>query len=183
MTADDSTLPTPVIADEHIQLVDARNRPCGSAPRALMRRFHFWHRATYIVVRNAQGDICVQRRTLIKEVFPGGDDLAAGGVVGAGEAVHLAARRELAEETGITDAVIDRVAGVFHSRREYKDDHIVIFAMRADAEAASALHAADIREIAEARWFDSDVLPPDCSPATARRIAEFRDSRFATGIW
>ena len=101
MTADDSTLPTPVIADEHIQLVDARNRPCGSAPRALMRRFHFWHRATYIVVRNAQGEICVQRRTLIKEVFPGGDDLAAGGVVGAGEEVHLAARRELAEELGI----------------------------------------------------------------------------------
>ncbi|MFC4976684.1 hypothetical protein ACFPTY_19715 [Halomonas beimenensis] len=45
-------LPTPRIADESIQLVDARNRPCGSAPRAAMRRYRYWHRATYIVVRN-----------------------------------------------------------------------------------------------------------------------------------
>ncbi|MGB8714567.1 MAG: NUDIX domain-containing protein [Onishia taeanensis] len=115
MTADDSTLPTPVIADEHIQLVDARNRPCGSAPRALMRRFHFWHRATYIVVRNSRGEICVQRRTLIKEVFPGGDDLAAGGVVGAGEAVHLAARRELAEELGIRGQPLRACGGFRYS--------------------------------------------------------------------
>ncbi|WP_136254015.1 NUDIX hydrolase [Onishia niordana] len=119
MTANDSTLPPPVIADEHIQLVDARNRPCGSAPRAMMRRFHFWHRATYIVVRNAKGDICVQRRTLTKEVFPGDDDLAAGGVVGAGEAVHQAARRELAEELGIRGQPL-RSCGDF---RYDKDGH------------------------------------------------------------
>lgn len=97
----DEPLPAPHVARERIQLVDARNRPCGSAWRAEMRRFHFWHRATYVVVRNGRGEICVQRRTLTKEVFPGGLDLAAGGVVGAGEAEHVAARRELAEELGI----------------------------------------------------------------------------------
>ena len=89
------------ISEERVQVVDARNRPCGSAPRATMRRYRFWHRATYIVVRNARGELCVQRRTLSKEVFPGGIDLAAGGVVGAGEAVHRAAQRELSEELGI----------------------------------------------------------------------------------
>lgn len=93
--------PPAVIARERVQVVDARNRPCGSAWRAEMRRYRLWHRATYIVVRNSRGELCVQYRTLTKEAFPGGLDLAAGGVVGAGEAVHVSARRELAEELGI----------------------------------------------------------------------------------
>ncbi|MCW4153490.1 NUDIX domain-containing protein [Halomonas sp. 18H] len=105
MTQSSAVLPevpaTAHVAEERIQVVDARNRPCGSARRATMRRYRYWHRATYIVVCNAQGELCVQRRTLSKEVFPGALDLAAGGVVGAGEAVHLAAQRELAEELGI----------------------------------------------------------------------------------
>ncbi|WP_192036183.1 NUDIX domain-containing protein [Halomonas sp. YLGW01] len=146
MTADESTLPPPVIADEHIQLVDARNRPCGSAPRALMRRFHFWHRATYIVVRNARREICVQRRTLTKEVFPGGDDLAAGGVVGAGEAVHLAARRELAEELGIHGQPL-RACGDFR----YAEDgnHIYGSVYLVDYEGPLCLQA---EEVASVRW-------------------------------
>lgn len=90
-----------VIADEQVQLVDSRNRPRGSAPRRTMRRLGCWHRATYIVVRGAGGDICVQQRTMRKETYPGQFDLAAGGVVGAGEASLPAARRELAEELGI----------------------------------------------------------------------------------
>jgi len=90
-----------VIADEQVQLVDPRNRPCGSASRATMRRLRCWHRATYIVVRNAKAEICVQERTSIKETHPGWFDLAAGGVVGAGEASRPAAARELFEELGV----------------------------------------------------------------------------------
>lgn len=90
-----------VIADEQVQLVDPHNRPCGSTSRAMMRRLSCWHRATYIVVRNAAGEICVQERTAIKETHPGWFDLAAGGVVGAGEASLPAARRELFEELGV----------------------------------------------------------------------------------
>ena len=56
-----------VIADEQVQLVDPRNRPCGSASRVTMRQLNCWHRATYIVVRNGKDEICVQERTSIKE--------------------------------------------------------------------------------------------------------------------
>ncbi|MFC4976685.1 NUDIX domain-containing protein [Halomonas beimenensis] len=58
----------------------------------------------------------MQRRTLTKEVFPGGLDLAAGGVVGAGEAVHLAARRELAEELGIEGVPLRHVLEFVHAQ-------------------------------------------------------------------
>ena len=43
------------------------------------------HRSTYVLVFNSQGDLYVQKRTLTKDVFPGYFDVAAGGVVLAGE--------------------------------------------------------------------------------------------------
>ncbi|MBB3185575.1 8-oxo-dGTP pyrophosphatase MutT (NUDIX family) [Halomonas fontilapidosi] len=152
MTADATlpdSLPEPHIADEQIQLVDARNRPCGSARRAAMRRFRFWHRATYVVVRNRRDEICVQRRTLTKEVFPGGLDLAAGGVVGAGEAVHVAARRELAEELGIRGVPLRQVGEFVH---DAGGNHIFGSLFLVDHDGPLTLQA---EEVAEAFW-----LPP-----------------------
>ncbi|SDL18457.1 Isopentenyldiphosphate isomerase [Franzmannia pantelleriensis] len=142
--------PAPMIADERIQLVDACNRPCGSAPRALMRRFHFWHRATYVVVMNASGELCVQRRTLTKEVFPGGLDLAAGGVVGAGESVHVAARRELAEELGIRGVAL-RYCLAF--RYAADGNHIFGSVYLVQHDGPLALQA---EEVADAFWLPLD---------------------------
>ncbi|OHV07803.1 NUDIX hydrolase [Kushneria phosphatilytica] len=89
---------------EQVQLVDQHNRPRGSAPRAVMRRLALWHRASYVFVFASDGRLCVQHRTADKDIFPGALDLAAGGVVAAGEAMHVGARRELAEELGIRGA-------------------------------------------------------------------------------
>lgn len=88
-------------AQEWVQIVDANNRPCGSATRAFVRRFKLWHQASYIFVHNARGQLCVQQRTMTKDIFPGAYDLAAGGVVDAGESLHTGACRELFEELGI----------------------------------------------------------------------------------
>lgn len=88
--------------DVRVQLVDDRNRPAGSARRKEMRRLRMWHRAVYIFVLDEGGRLCVQRRTQSKDIFPGCRDLCAGGVVDAGESMALAARRELAEELGLS---------------------------------------------------------------------------------
>jgi 8-oxo-dGTP pyrophosphatase MutT (NUDIX family) len=162
----DAALPTPRIADESIQLVDARNRPCGSAPRALMRRFHFWHRATYVVVRNRRGELCVQRRTLTKEVFPGRLDLAAGGVVGAGEAVHVAARRELAEELGIRGVPLRHVLEFVHVQG---GNHIFGSAFLVDYEGPLTLQA---DEVAEAFWspVEEALTLADVTPDTRQAV-------------
>lgn len=156
------SLPMPLIADERIQLVDARNRPCGSAPRALMRRFHFWHRATYIVVLNMDGAICVQRRTLTKEVFPGGLDLAAGGVVGAGESVHVAARRELAEELGIEGVALNHC---LEFRYAEGGNHIFGSAYVVRYDGPLRLQA---EEVADAMWLplDEALVLSDVTPDT-----------------
>ncbi len=87
--------------DEQVMIVDRENRPVGVAPRWEMRAGGLPHRATYILIFNAAGELHVQRRTLTKDVYPGYLDPAAGGVVLAGESYEESAERELDEEMGI----------------------------------------------------------------------------------
>ncbi len=168
----DAVPPVPHIARERIQLVDDRNRPCGSAWRATMRRFRLWHRATYVVVRNARGELCVQRRTLTKEVFPGGLDLAAGGVVGAGEAVHLAARRELAEELGIRGVPLTPAGGFVHAQGGH---HIFGSLFLVDHDGPLELQA---EEVAEAFWVPpAEALALEgVTPDTRQAVEVLRDA-------
>lgn len=87
---------------EQVQIVDRLNRPTGVVPRSVMRRQALTHRASYILVFNAAGELFLQKRTLTKDIYPGYWDVAAGGVVLAGESYEGSAKRELAEELGIT---------------------------------------------------------------------------------
>lgn len=89
--------------DEIILLVDENNIETGTAPRHEMRTKGLLHRACYILVFNSRGELFVQKRTTWKDIYPGYYDIAAGGVVLAGESYDEAARRELEEELGIRD--------------------------------------------------------------------------------
>jgi isopentenyldiphosphate isomerase len=91
-------------AAELVDVVDADDRVIGNATRAEMRARALRHRATYILVFNARGQLFVHQRTASKDVYPSYYDVAVGGVVGAGESYDDGARRELAEELGITAA-------------------------------------------------------------------------------
>jgi isopentenyldiphosphate isomerase len=86
---------------ELVTIVDEENREVGAVTRREMREGNLFHRATYVFVFDSEGKLYVQHRTLIKDVYPGYWDLAAGGVVLAGESYALSAARELEEELGI----------------------------------------------------------------------------------
>ncbi len=88
-------------ADELVVIVDEQNQIIGSATRSIMRRFNLIHRATYILLFNSKNQLFVHQRTQTKDIFPGYYDIAAGGVVLAGEEYDLSAERELEEELGI----------------------------------------------------------------------------------
>lgn len=91
---------------EIVEIVDRDNRPCGTAERRLMRREGLTHRATYILVINRQGQLFIQKRTATKDIYPGYWEVAAGGVVLAGESYEQSAQRELAEELGINNRLL-----------------------------------------------------------------------------
>ncbi len=87
---------------ETVSIVDSSDAVIGALPRDEMRRRGLIYRVTHILVFNAAGEILVQRRTECKDIYPGLLDLAAGGVVRAGESYADSAARELAEELGVT---------------------------------------------------------------------------------
>jgi 8-oxo-dGTP pyrophosphatase MutT (NUDIX family) len=94
-------------ADEIIQIVDRDNRITGECPRSFMRAQRLIHRACFILVFNTRCELFVQKRTMTKDLYPGHWDIAAGGVVLAGESYEASARRELAEERGRTGVTLD----------------------------------------------------------------------------
>lgn len=129
------------------------------------------------VVVDGEGRVALVRHTYTEAWY------LPGGGVKKGESFENALLRELEEEIAVTGPVIERVLGVYHSRKEAKDDHIVIFVARVDRMAAAALREADAMEIEEAGWFPIDALPAGTSPATARRIAEYRAGATGLGVW
>jgi 8-oxo-dGTP pyrophosphatase MutT (NUDIX family) len=92
--------------DEMVALVDESGITVAVAPRAEVRRDNLRHAATAVLVRHPDGRIYVHRRTDTKDWAPGCWDAAAGGVLQAGEDPAGSATRELAEELGITGAVL-----------------------------------------------------------------------------
>ena len=91
---------------ELIAWVDEQDRVLGALARAELRSRGLIGRGTFILLFNSAGELCVHRRTLSKAVYPGYWDIAAGGMVAAGESYARSAERELAEELGIGDAVL-----------------------------------------------------------------------------
>jgi len=90
------------VDDEVVALYDDGGRPAGIAPRSVMRAQNLRHAATGILVRDPWGRVYVHRRTQTKDVYPAHWDFTAGGVVLADEDPLEGARRELAEELGVT---------------------------------------------------------------------------------
>jgi isopentenyl-diphosphate delta-isomerase type 1 len=98
--------PRPVAADpaELFDVVDAQDRVIGQAPRGEVHAKGLLHRATHVMVHDANGNLFLQRRSLGKDTFPGCWDSSCSGHLDAGEDYPGAARRELGEEIGWHDA-------------------------------------------------------------------------------
>jgi isopentenyldiphosphate isomerase len=108
---------TPNPAEEIVTIVDRDNCPIGAVTRRIMRQQKLIHRASYILVFNSVGALFIQKRTQNKDIYPGYWDLAAGGVVLAGESYEESAQRELREELGLTNTKLRFLFDQF-----YEDD-------------------------------------------------------------
>lgn len=93
-----------------------------------------------------------------------------GGGVKRRETLEQAVRREAREEVWAEIQDL-RLVGLFSNFIEAKSDHIAVFA----SEQFTLGPDCKSDEIAEARFFPLDALPPEVSPGSERRIAEYRD--------
>ena len=131
-----------------------------------MRAGAFLHRSVGIMVESTDGRLLVHRRALTKDLRPGWWDIAAGGVVSAGESYELAAERELAEELGVSGVPLRRVGGLRYDSptlhtymKLYRVSHDGPFHF-ADGEVEEALFvdAAELRERLATDSFMPDSL-------------------------
>lgn len=152
------------------------HRLIGKAARLYWHITRPWTIGVRAVLLDAEDRVALVRHTYTDQWY------LPGGGVKKGESIAAALLRELEEEIAVREPCIERVLGVYHSRREGKDDHIVIFVARV-ADPPGDLTRADPIEIEDARWFSLDALPANISPATARRIAEYRDGATGMGAW
>jgi isopentenyldiphosphate isomerase len=101
--------------DELVDIVDDDDTVLYQATRAEVRRANLLHRNVAILCLNRAGQICLHRRSVTKDLFPGLYDMFTSGVVGAGETYVDAAIRELEEELGIHGVALEPL---FHHRYE-----------------------------------------------------------------
>lgn len=100
-----------------------------------------------------------------------------GGGVERGEAPEAAAAREMMEELGCRVSDLTPVS-VHVSTGEGRRDTVHLFRARP----AGPIRPDGV-EVAEARFFALDALPPNASPATRRRIDEHRGLRPTSEAW
>lgn len=137
---------------ELVDVVDDDDHVIATVTRAQMRAGRLQHRAVSIAVLATDGRLLVHRRADTKDVWPGMWDIAAGGVVAAGEDYDTAARRELAEELGIEAHML-----VHLGTGRYVDDAVAMIG-RGYLTVHDGPFTFTDGEIAEVRWVDRAAL-------------------------
>ncbi|WP_060480531.1 MULTISPECIES: NUDIX hydrolase [Pseudomonas] len=152
---------------ELVTWVDAQDQVLGALPRAELRERGLIGRCTFILLFNGAGELCVHRRTLSKALYPGYWDVAAGGMVAAGEAYADSAARELAEELGI-----EGVSLRFHERFYFNqpDNHLWCAVYSAVSDAPLRLQPEEVSEakfISLERAEQESLTKPYCPDSLA----------------
>lgn len=137
---------------ELVDVVDDDDRVVRTVTRAEMRANRLQHRAASIAVFGSDARLLVHRRADTKDVWPGMWDLAAGGVVAAGEEYDDAARRELAEELGIEVTTME-----YLGEGRFADDAVALIGRGYRCVHDGPFTFTD-GEIAEVRWVDGAGL-------------------------
>jgi ADP-ribose pyrophosphatase YjhB (NUDIX family) len=141
--------------------------------RLLLRWLRVSTRGVKVMLFNEHGEVLLIRNGYGNQrMF-----LLPGGGIDRGETPEAAAAREITEELGIDVRELALVS-THHNAAEGKRDTVHLFRAKADGAPAP-----DGVEVVEACFFPLDRLPETASPATLRRIAEYRGDRSPDGLW
>ena len=87
--------------EEIFDVVNERDEVIGHLSRTEVHRQGLRHRAVHVLIFNSKGEIFLQKRSMLKDNFPGTWDSSAAGHLDSGEEYDACARREVREELGL----------------------------------------------------------------------------------
>jgi len=159
------------MVDETFDVVDDQDRVVAQAPRREVHAKKLLHRAVHVLIHNEAGQLFLQRRSLIKDTFPGCWDSSCSGHVDAGENYLTAARRELGEELGWRDTTLPlRPLLKLSASPETGYEFIEIFVL-GPISGPFELHP---EEISEGRWIAPEELDAWLKKSPAHFASAFR---------
>lgn len=168
-------------ADEIFDVVDENDIPTGTATRAEVHSKGLIHRAVHVFVLNRNGDLYLQKRSLIKDMNPGVWDSSVSGHLDAGETYPAAALRELGEELGIHGLSADALehAATIPPSEKTGWEHVHLFLTRHNGSVnypAAEIDSVMPFPIAEiTKW--AAACPGDFSPAFLVMFAAWLEKR------
>jgi isopentenyldiphosphate isomerase len=137
------------VSEELLQLVDRRGRPAGSAPRRLCHGDPSLIQAVvHLHLFDAQGRLYLQKRSALKDTYPGCWDTSVGGHLAPGESPEQALAREAREELSLVVSAA-QLLGRYLLRDAYESEYVFAFQARSDSEPRP-----NREEIEEGRFFE-----------------------------
>ena len=137
-----------VPAGEMLPLIEPDGIVYGQAPRAWCHSgTSALHPVVHLQIMDRDGNVYLQKRSMIKNRWPGRWDMAVGGHVSYGERILETLYREAAEELGLTEFNPSYLGSyVFETKRDR--ELVVVFAFIGHPNLNP-----DNAEVAEGRWW------------------------------
>ncbi len=86
--------------EEIFDVVNNRDEVIDRKPRSVVHQQDLLHRAIHVLVFHSDGSLFLQKRSMLKDCFPGTWDSSASGHLDSGESYDVCAMRETEEELG-----------------------------------------------------------------------------------
>lgn len=107
------------MAEEYLEVCKADGTPSGVKKlRKAIHKDGDWHRVVHVWLVNPHGELLIQKRSMLKEAYPGMWDISAAGHVSWGETALDAAGKELDEELGVSFSLDELKAAHVLSHRK-----------------------------------------------------------------
>lgn len=150
--------------EEIFDVVNERNEVIGQRPRSEIHRLRLMHRAVHILVFNDAGQLFLQKRSPLKDCFPGKWDSSASGHLDAGESYDACAVREVREEIGLILSAVPEKIFEIAACPETGQEFVRVYRCRSNGP--FQLRA---EEVSEGRWHS----PVEVDQWTARSPNDF----------
>jgi isopentenyldiphosphate isomerase len=155
------------MSEEIFDVVNERDEVIDRRPRSEVHRLRLLHRAVHVLVFNRRGELFLQKRSMLKDCFPGTWDSSSSGHLDTGESYDACAVRELREEIGLTATRppdrLFKIAACDATGQEF------VWVYRYESEGPFVLQP---EEVTEGAWFPPERItawiaerPADFAPA------------------